>query len=155
MFPRPLIYRYLAMNVKWLLGREGVVRTKADKMIDEDSNLQHLYPFSETATSQVLLRQCQHWTRACGRPKRLKVAASGTNLGETLQRAVEADETQLPDVLGEAQDQVGRVEVHGRYCEDLLLRVGTDASINEVALAGTCHRNNPTTRLKSLQIAVW
>ena len=53
----------------------------------------------------------------------LKVDASRTNLGETLQRALEADGTQLLDVPGEAHEQVGRVEVHGRYFEDMLARV--------------------------------
>ena len=43
--------------------------------------------------------------------------------GETLQRALEADSTQLLDVPGEAHEQVGRVEVHGRYFEDMLARV--------------------------------
>ena len=53
----------------------------------------------------------------------LKVDASRTNLGETLQRALEADGTQLLDVPGEEHEQVGRVEVHGRYFEDMLARV--------------------------------
>ena len=44
-------------------------------------------------------------------------------LGETLQRALEADGTQLSDVLGKAHEQVCRVEVHGRYFEDMLARV--------------------------------
>ena len=35
----------------------------------------------------------------------------------------EADGTQLLDVPGEAHEQVGRVEVHGRYFEDMLARV--------------------------------
>ena len=49
--------------------------------------------------------------------------ASRTNLGVTLQRALEADVTQLLDIPGEAHEQVGRLEVRGRYCEDILLRV--------------------------------
>ena len=57
-----------------------------------------------------------------GRPRWLKVDASRTNLGESLQRALEADGTQLLDVPGEAHEQVGRVEVHGRYFEDMLTR---------------------------------
>ena len=40
-----------------------------------------------------------------------------------MQRALEADSTQLLDVPGEAHEQVGRVEVHGRYFEDMLTRV--------------------------------
>ena len=41
-----------------------------------------------------------------------------------LQRALEADGgTQPLDVPGEAHEQVGRVEVHGRYFEDMLARV--------------------------------
>ena len=40
-----------------------------------------------------------------------------------LQRALEADGTQLLDVPGEAREQVGRVEVHGRYFEDMSARV--------------------------------
>ena len=43
--------------------------------------------------------------------------------GMTLQRALEADGTQLLDIPGEAHEQAGRVEVPGRYFEDLLLRV--------------------------------
>ena len=41
-------------------------------------------------------------------------------MGETLQRALEADGTQLLDVPGEAHEQVG---LHGRYFEDMLARV--------------------------------
>ena len=40
-----------------------------------------------------------------------------------MQRALEADGTQLLDVPGEAHEQVGRVEVDGRYFEDMLTRV--------------------------------
>ena len=42
---------------------------------------------------------------------------------KTLQRALEADGTQLLEIPGEAHDQAGIVEFHGRYFEDLLLRV--------------------------------
>ena len=115
--------RYVAMDVKWLLGWEEDVRIKSVNIVDEASNLQHTYPFFETETSEVLLRQHRQWTRAYGRPRWLKVDASRTNLVETLQRALDADGTQLLDVLREAHEQVGRVEVHGRYFEDMLARV--------------------------------
>ena len=74
-------------------------------------------------TSEVLLRQHRNWTRACARPRWLKVGASRTNLGETMQRALEADGAQLLDIPKEAHEQAGRAEVHGRYFEDLLPRV--------------------------------
>ena len=115
--------RYISMDVKWLPGWEEDVRIKSVNIVDEASNLQHIFPFFETETSEVLLRLYRHWTRAYGRPRWLKVDASRTNLGETLQRALEADGTQLLDILGEAHEQVGRVEVHGRYFEDMLTRV--------------------------------
>ena len=115
--------RYVAMDVKWLPGWEEGVRIKSVNIVDEASNLQHIYPFFETETSEVLLRQYRQWTRAYGKPRWLKVDANRTNLGETLQRALEADGTQLLDVPGEAHEQVGRVEVHGRYFEDMLARV--------------------------------
>ena len=109
-------FRYVAIDVKWLLGWEEDVRIKSVNIVDEASNLQHICPFFETETSEVLLRQYRQWTRAYGRPRWLKVDASRTNLGETLQRALEADGTQLLDVPGEAHEQVGRVE-------DMLARV--------------------------------
>ena len=115
--------RYVAMDVKWLPGWEEDVRIKSVNTVDEASNLQHIYPFFGTETSDVLLRQYRQWTRAYGRPRWLKVDAGRRNLGETLQRALEADGTQLLDVPGEAHEQVGRVEVHGRYFEDMLARV--------------------------------
>ena len=115
--------RYVAMDVNWLPGWEGDVRIKSVNIVDEASNLQHIFAFFETETSEVLLRQYRQWTRAYGNPRWLKVDASRTNLGETLQRALEVDGTQLLDVPGEAHEQVGRVEVHGRYFEDLLTRV--------------------------------
>ena len=90
--------------------------------IDEASNLQHMYLFFETETSEVLLRQQRNWTRACGRPRWLVVDASRTNLGETMQRALEADGTQLLAIPGEAHEQAGRVEVHGQHFKDLMLR---------------------------------
>ena len=91
------------------------MRIKSVNIVDEASNLQQIYPFFETETSEVLLRQYRQWTRAYGRPLWLKVDAGRTNLGETLQRALEADGTQLLDVPGEAHEQVSRVEVHGRF----------------------------------------
>ena len=115
--------RYVAMDVKWLPGWEEDVRIKSVNIVDEASNLQHIYPFFETETSEVLLRQTHQWTRAYGRPRWLKVDASRTNLGETFQRALEADGTQHLDVPGEAHEQVGRVDVHGRDFEDMLARV--------------------------------
>ena len=114
---------YVAMDVKWLPGWEGDVRIKSVNTVDRASNLQHIFPFFETETSEVLLRQYRQWTRAYGRPRRLKVDASRTNVGETLQRAIEADGTQLLDVPGEAHGHVGRVKMHGRYLEDMLIRV--------------------------------
>ena len=111
------------MDVKWLPGWEEDVRIKSVNIVDEASNLQHIFPFFETETSEVLLWQYRQWTRAYGRPRWLKVDASRTNLGETLQRALEADGTKLLDVPEEAHEQVGRVEVHGRYFEDMLARV--------------------------------
>ena len=44
-------------------------------------------------------------------------------MGERFQRALGADSTQIFDVPGEAHEQVGRVEVHGRHFEDMLARV--------------------------------
>ena len=111
------------MDVNWLPGWEGYVRIKSVNIVDEASNLQHIFHLFETETSEVLLRQYRQWTRAHGRPRWLKVDASRTNLGETLQQTLEADGTQLLDVPGEAHEQVGRVEVHGRYFEDMLTRV--------------------------------
>ena len=111
------------MDVKWLPGWEDDTRIKSVIIVDEASNLQHISPFYETETSEVLLRLYRQSTRAYGRHRWLKVDASRTNLGETLQRALEVDGTQLLDVLGEAHEQVGRVDVHGRYFEDMLARV--------------------------------
>ena len=71
--------RYVAMDVKWLPGWEEDVRIKSVNIVDEASNLQHIYPFFETETSEVLLRQFRQWTRAYGRPRWLKVDASRTN----------------------------------------------------------------------------
>ena len=93
--------RYVALDVKWLRGWEEDVRIKSVNIFDEASNLQHLHPFFETETSDVLLRQYRQWTRPHGRPRWLKVDASRANL----------------------QEQVGWVEVHGRYFEDMLARV--------------------------------
>ena len=111
------------MDVKWLPGWEEDTRIKSVNIVDEASNLQHIYPFFETETSEVLPRQYRQWTRAYGRPCWLKVKANRTNLGEMLRRALEADGTKLLDVPGEAHEQVNRVEVHGRYFEDMLARV--------------------------------
>ena len=61
-----------------------------------------LYPRPETP--EVFLRQYRHWTRAYGRPRDLKIDSSGTNLGDTLQRALEADGTQLLGIPGEAHE---------------------------------------------------
>ena len=72
--------RYAAMDVKWLPGWEEDVRIKSVNIVDEASNLQHIYPFFETETSEVLLRQYRQWTRAYQRPRWLKVDASRTNL---------------------------------------------------------------------------
>ena len=60
--------RYAAMDVKWLPGWEEDVRIKSVHIVDEASNLQHIFPFFETETSEVLLRQHRQWTRAYGRP---------------------------------------------------------------------------------------
>ena len=69
------------------------------------------------------MRQYRHWTGAYRRPGWLKEDTSRTILGETLQRALEADGTRSLDILGETHEQVDRVEVRGRYCQDLLLTV--------------------------------
>ena len=75
------------MDVKWLPCWEQYVRVNAVNIIDEASNLQHMYPFFETETSEVLLCQYRNWTRAHGRPRWLKADACRTNLGENMQAA--------------------------------------------------------------------
>ena len=88
------------MDVKWLPGWEEHVRIESVNIVDEASNLQRIYPFFEFETSQVLLREYRHWTRA------LKVGAiSWSSLEKHTSRLA------------------GRVEVRGRYFEDLLLEV--------------------------------
>ena len=47
--------RYISMDVKWLPGWEEDVRIKSVNIVDEASNLQHIFPFFETETSEVLL----------------------------------------------------------------------------------------------------
>ena len=106
-------------------GRQ-VERTRASRastLLTRRATCNTFYQFFETETSEVLLRQYRQRTRAYGRPRWLQVDASRPNLGETLQRALEADGTQLLDVPGEAHEQVGRVEVHGRYSENMLARL--------------------------------
>ena len=39
--------RYVAMDVKWLPGWEEDVRIKSVNIVDEASNLQHIFPFFE------------------------------------------------------------------------------------------------------------
>ena len=102
--------------VPWTSSEEDV-RIKSVNIVDEASI------FAMHLSVELLLQQYRQWTRAYERQRWLKVDASRTNLGETLQRALEADGTELLDVPGEADEQVGRVEVHGRYFEDTLARV--------------------------------
>ena len=111
--------RCVAMDVKWLPGWEEDVRIKSVSMLTKRVICN---------TSILSLRQkrrkfcCDSVVNGHEPTKAplLKVDAGRTNLGETLQRALEADGTQLLDVLGEAHEQV---EVHGRYFEDMLARV--------------------------------
>ena len=76
--------RYVAMDVKWLPGWEEDVRIKSVNIVDEASNLHHIYPFCETETSEILLRLYRQWTRAYGRPRWLKVDATGTKFGRNV-----------------------------------------------------------------------
>ena len=62
-----------------------------------------------------------------------------------MQRALEADGTQLLDVPGEAHEQVGRVEVHGRYFEDMLARPSSRAEWLE-CIHQTMEAQNSLTR---------
>ena len=87
--------RYVAMDVKWLPGWEGDVRIKSVNIVDEASNLQPIFPFFETEMSEVWCDSIVNGHGPYGRPRWLKVDASRTFLGETLQRALEADGTQL------------------------------------------------------------
>ena len=96
----------------------------------------------------MLLCQHRNWRTACGRPSWLTVDANRTNLAETLQRDLEADGTQLLDIAGEAHGQAAREEVHGRYSEDLLLRVLAQKRpvTNTVWLAGVVQTRETKTR---------
>ena len=49
--------RYLAMDARRSLGWEEDVRIKSVNIVDEASNLQHIYPFFKTETPKVLLKQ--------------------------------------------------------------------------------------------------
>ena len=82
--------RYVAMDVKWLPGWEEDVRIKSVNIVDEASNMQHIYPFlrdrdiggSSTTVSSVdrILRKAPLAQSRC----------ESNQLGETLQRALEA-----------------------------------------------------------------
>ena len=87
-----------------------------------DGNLQHIFSLRQKRRKFCCDSIINEHEPREG-PVWLKVDARRTNLGETLQRAHEADGTQLLDVPGEAHEQVGRLEVHGRYFEDMLARV--------------------------------
>ena len=47
--------RYVATDVKWLPGWEEDVCIKSVNIVDEASNLQHIYPFFETETSESIV----------------------------------------------------------------------------------------------------
>ena len=80
--------------------------SRASTLLTRASNLQHIFPFFETQTSQVLLRQYRHWTRAyeSNQPER--------DVCNERSRQMALNSLDVP---GEAHEQVVRVEVHGRY----------------------------------------
>ena len=98
--------RCVAMDVKWLPGWEEDVRIKSVNIVDEASNLQHIYPFFETETSESIV-SVHEPTKGSAGSQSMRVEL----IWETLQRALEADGTQVLDVPGEAHEQVGRLEV--------------------------------------------
>ena len=88
------------MDVKWQPGWEEDVRIKCVNIVDEASNLQNIYLFFATVSSMDTSLRKAPFAESC---------VSRTQLGETLQRALEADGSQLSDVAGEVHEQVGRI----------------------------------------------
>lgn len=116
--------RYIGLDVKHLPGFKRHERIKALNIVDRVSGLQQMTPFRETESSEVLRRLYrQSWTKPYGRPKWLKFDASRCNLGQHFLDAIERDGTTVLDIPGEAHEQIGDVEVHGKHFESALNRV--------------------------------
>jgi hypothetical protein len=116
--------RYASLDVKHLPGWEPNQRIKALNVVCRISSLQQMTPFREVENSDVIRRLYrQSWTRPYGRPKWLKFDAGRTNLGQLFLDSLEQDGTTAIDAPGEAHEQMGQVEVQGRWFEDILVRV--------------------------------
>ncbi|CAE8643680.1 unnamed protein product, partial [Polarella glacialis] len=116
--------RYASLDVKHLPGWEPNQRIKALNVVCRTSSLQQMTPFREVENSDVIRRLYrQSWTRPYGRPKWLKFDAGRTNLGQLFLDSLEQDGTTAIDAPGEAHEQMGQVEVQGRWFEDILVRV--------------------------------
>ena len=109
------------MDVKWLPGWEEDVRIKSVNIVDEASKLATHLSFlrdrdiggSSTTVSSVdtILRKAPLAQSRC----------KSNQLGENVAtNARGRGHPKLLDVPGEAHEQVGRVEVHGRHFEDML-----------------------------------
>jgi hypothetical protein len=119
--------RYAGMDVKHLRGWQEGQRIRAVNIVCETSALQQMTPFFENETSEVLRRIYRSsWSRPYGRLRWLKVDSGRTNLGDVLQKSLERDQTQLLDVPGQAHEQMGRTEVHGKYFEVMFEKVLDD-----------------------------
>ena len=104
------------------------MRIKSVNIVDETSNLQHILSVlrvRDIGGSSTTVPSVDTSLR--------KAPVDRINMGETLQRALEADGTQLLDVPGEAHEQVGRVEVYGRYSETMLARLRFGQNLGRVA----------------------
>eukprot|EP00974_Lingulodinium_polyedra_P096422 9346782-Lingulodinium_polyedra.AAC.1 len=72
-------------------------------------------PFREPESSMVVRElYVANWVKPYGRPRWLKFDAGGANLGQIFQDLLERDGTTPLDTPGQAHEQNGKAEIHGR-----------------------------------------
>ena len=102
-------------------------RVRAVNIVCETSSLQQMTTFFENETSEVLRRIYRSsWSRPYGRLWWLKVNSDRTNLGDVFQKALERDRTRMLDIPGQAHEQMGRTEAHGKFFEAIFERALDD-----------------------------
>lgn len=120
--PSPL--ESLHMDCKQYVGWEKGLKIYCLNIICEGSHLHRVIPVSDHENSAELRKVYRAgWKRWYGAPSFLWVDAARWNTGPAMRAGCEVDGTHSGQAPGEAHNQMGLVEAHGRLFEKILGRV--------------------------------
>jgi hypothetical protein len=119
-------FESITLDVKELPGRVKGTRVKFLNIVDAFSKLQRMIRMALENGTEVCRAYRSGWRSPYGAPLVAKVDAGRVMYMGELANQFERDETRVRSAAGEAPEQIGDAERHGKWAEEILTRILLD-----------------------------